>query len=156
MNPYASNPYTDQMVKQTEGDIAQAYQQGVQPSLMAQFNAGGAYGGSAHQQALQGAQDAYAHQLAEASTGIRAQQADAQRDAWNQLMARQQAALDANYGQYLDQRNFKQSQIDTMTRALGSIMGSSGSSSSTGPNPNYTSAGQNAATWATIIASMYD
>jgi hypothetical protein len=155
MNPYASNAYADQQVKQLTGDITQAYQNGVEPSLMAQFNAGGAYGGSAHLQALQGAEDAYAHQLAEASTGIRAQNADAQRDAWNQQLARQQAGLDANYGQYLDQRNYKQSQIDTMTRALGSIMGSSGSSSSTGPNPNYTSAGQNAATWAGILASMY-
>lgn len=155
MNPFASNPYTDQLVKQTEGDMATAYMNGTQPSLMAQFNSGGAFGGSAHLQALQGAQDAFAHQLGEASTNIRATQADAQREAWNQLMARQQAGLDANYQQYLDQRGFKQSQIDTMTRALASITGGSGSSSSTGPNPNYTSASQNAAAYAAIIASAF-
>ena len=50
--------------------------EGIAPNLMAQFNAGGAYGGSAHLQALQNSQDAFAHQLAEASTGIRAQNAD--------------------------------------------------------------------------------
>lgn len=60
MNPYASNAYADQQVKQLEGDITQQYQNGVMPSLMAQFNSAGAYGGSAHQQALQGSQEAYA------------------------------------------------------------------------------------------------
>lgn len=37
--------------------------------------------------------------------------------------------------------------------ALRSIMG--GSSSTTGPNPNYTSGAQNAATYAALIASMF-
>ncbi len=54
MNPYASNAYADTQVKQLEGDITQNYQNGVAPSLMAQFNAGGAFGGSAHEQALMG------------------------------------------------------------------------------------------------------
>lgn len=49
MNPYASNQYTDQMVQQLGSDITNNYQNGIQPGLMGQFNAGGAFGGSAHQ-----------------------------------------------------------------------------------------------------------
>lgn len=120
---------------------------------MAQFNAGGAYGGSAHLQALQNSQDAFAHQLAEASTGIRSQNADAQRDAWNQLMARQQSGLDANYQMWQDMQNDPYKKFGLLNDALRSIMG--GTSSTTGPNPNYTSASQNAATYAGLIASMF-
>ena len=122
---------------------------------MAQFNAGGAYGGSAHLQGLQNSQDAFAHQLAEASTGIRAQNADAQREAWNQMMARQQAGLDANYQMWQDMQNDPYRKFGLLNDALRSIMGGTSTSSSTGPNPNYTSASQNAATYAAIIASMF-
>jgi hypothetical protein len=155
MNPFASNAYADQLVRQTTGDITNAYQQGVQPSLMAQFNAGGAYGGSAHLQALQGSQDAYAHQLAEASTGIRGQQADAQRDAWTQMMGRNQAADDAGYQQYVDQRDFQANRLGLMSNALASIKGGTSNGSQTGANPNYRSASQNTATYAAILASMF-
>jgi hypothetical protein len=155
MNPYASNAYADQQVKQLTGDITQAYQTGVQPSLMAQFNQGGAFGGSAHLQALQGSQDAFAHQLAEGSTGIRGNQADAQRDAWTSMMGRNQAADDAAYQQYLDRRDFQANRLGLMSNALASIKGGTSSGSQTGPNPNYTSAGQNATAWASILASMY-
>lgn len=48
MNPYATNAYTDQMVKQSGQDITNQYQNAVAPNLMAQFNSAGAYGGSAH------------------------------------------------------------------------------------------------------------
>lgn len=122
---------------------------------MAQFNSGGAYGGSAHMQALQNSQDAFAHQLAEASTGIRAQNADAQREAWNQLIARQQYGLDANYGMWQDMQNDPYKKFGLLNDALRSIMGGTSTSSQTGPNPNYTSASQNAATYAAIIASMF-
>jgi hypothetical protein len=120
---------------------------------MAQFNAGGAYGGSAHLQALQNSQDAFAHQLAEASTGIRAQNADAMREAWNQQLSRQQYGLDANYGMWQDMMNDPYKKFGLLNDALRSIMG--GTSSTTGPNPNYTSASQNAATYAALIASMF-
>ena len=155
LNPYANNAYTDQLVRQTEGDIANAYFNGTQPSLMAQFNAGGAYGGSAHLQALQGAQDAFAHQLGEASTNIRATQADALRDAWTQMMGRNQAADDAAYQQYLDQRDFQANRLGLMSNALASIKGGTSNSAATGANPNYRSAAQNTATYAAAIASMF-
>lgn len=152
-NPYSSNQYTDQMIQQVTGDISDRYANATQPSLMAQFNQGGAYGGSAHLQALQGAQQGLARELGNAATNIRYQNQDNLRQDWNAQLARQQAALDAQYGQYLDQRDYGSRNIDLMNRALGTITG--GTSSTTGPNPNYTSAGQNAAGYAALLASLY-
>ena len=120
---------------------------------MAQFNAGGAYGGSAHMQALQDSEDAFAHQLAEASTGIRSQNANAMREAWNQQLARQQLGLDDQYGMWQDMQNDPYKKFGLFNDALRSITG--GSSSVTGPNPNYTSAAQNASAYAALIASFY-
>jgi hypothetical protein len=137
------------------GDITQNYQNGVAPSLMAQFNQGGAFGGSAHEQALMGSQNAFAHQLAEASTGIRSHNADQQYGEYNNMMGRNQAGLDANYQQYQDQQNYGANRIGLMTNALHAITGGTGTQSSTGANPNYVSAGQNAASYAAILASMY-
>ena len=122
---------------------------------MAQFNAGGAYGGSAHLQALQGSQDAFAHQLAEASTGIRADNADAQRTAYEAMLGRNQQQLDDNYGQYLDQRDFQANRLGLMSNALASIKGGTSSGAQTGANPNYVSAGQNATAAASILASFW-
>lgn len=56
MNPYATNAYTDQMVEQNGRDITTQYQNAIAPSLMGQFNSAGAFGGSAHQQAMEGSQ----------------------------------------------------------------------------------------------------
>jgi hypothetical protein len=152
-NPYATNQYSDQMIQQLQGDITNNYQNAVAPNLMAQFQQGGAYGGSAHQQALAGSQQGLARELANASTGIRFQNADNMRNDWNQQLGRQQLLNDANYNSYLDERGHGGRQVGLMNDALRSIMG--GTSSSTGPNPNYTSAGQNAAGYAAIIASMF-
>lgn len=71
------------------------------------------------------------------------------------MLGRNQQQLDANYGQYLDQRDYGASRIGLMSNALASIKGGTGSSSQTGANPNYTSASQNAATYATILASLW-
>lgn len=153
MNPYASSRFANQQVQQLTGDISQQYRDGVAPDMMAQFQSGGAFGGTAHQQAMQQSQKAFAHQLAEASTGIRSQNADAQRAAWQQMMGRNQTALDDRYQQYLDQRDFQANRLGLMSNALASIRGGTGTQ--TGANPNYTSAAQNAATYASIIASLY-
>jgi hypothetical protein len=48
-------------VQQLTGDITNAYKNGIQPGLMSQFRMGGAFGGTAHQQALAGAQGQFAH-----------------------------------------------------------------------------------------------
>lgn len=141
------------MIQQVTGDISDKYANATQPSLMAQFNQGGAYGGSAHLQALQGAQQGLARELGNAATNIRYQNADNQRQDWYLQLAREQQNLDNGYQQYLDRRNYPASQIELMNRALGTITG--GTSSSTGPNPNYTSAGQNAATWLSVLGSLW-
>ena len=102
---------------------------------------------------MQGSQQAFARELAHASTGIRYQNAENMRDDWYNRLNRRQQLDDANYGQYLDQRDFRGSRIGLLSNALGSIKG--GTSSSTGPNPNYRSAGQNAAGYAALLASMW-
>lgn len=152
-NPYATNQYSDQMIQQLHGDITSNYQNATLPSQMTQFQKGGAFGGSAHQQAQQGSQQALARELANASTGIRFQNADNMRQDYDKQLGRQQLLNDANYNAYLDERGHSSRQLDLMNNALRSITG--GTSSSTGANPNYTSAGQNAAGYAAIIASMF-
>lgn len=47
-NPYAGqNQYLDQMVNDAQGDVTKQYQNSTLPNLLGQFNAGGAYGGTA-------------------------------------------------------------------------------------------------------------
>lgn len=151
INPYAQNPYTDQLVSDVTGDITRNYTNAIQPGLMAQFNMGGAYGGSAHQQALQGAQGALAQELGQAATGIRGQQADVLRSEYTAAQGRQQALNDAQYNEFLRQQGWQSQQLNPLLQALSTIQGGS----VTGPNPNYRSAGQNAATAAALFASMY-
>lgn len=153
MNPYASNEYADEMVQQNARDITDNYMNATQPGLMAQFNAAGAYGGSANMQALQGAQQGLARELSNSANTIRFQQADNQRGEWTRALGRLQGAYDADYDMYRDQRDFAANRFGLLTNALSTIQG--GSQSQTGPNPNYRSAGQNAATAAALIASMY-
>lgn len=104
-------------------------------------------------QALQGSQQAFARELANSSNDIRYQNADAQRGEYNSMLGRNQAGLDANYQQYQDQQNYGANRIGLLTNALGAIKG--GTSSETGANPGYRSAGTNAATAAAIFAAMY-
>jgi hypothetical protein len=50
-NPYAgqNNPYLNQLVQDSQADVTRSFTNATVPNMMAQFNAGGAYGGSAHQ-----------------------------------------------------------------------------------------------------------
>jgi hypothetical protein len=51
-NPYAGpNKYLDQQISAAQSDVVNNYNKSTVPSLFAQFNAGGAYGGTAHQEA---------------------------------------------------------------------------------------------------------
>lgn len=71
-NPYAGqNPYINQLVQDAQGDVTRAYSNTVAPNLMAQFNASGAYGGTAHQAALGESQRQLADQLGQVSTSLR-------------------------------------------------------------------------------------
>jgi hypothetical protein len=72
------------------------------------------------------------------------------------MVGRNQNYLDDMYGQYMDWRNYGADRIGLMSNALASIKGGTGTQSQTGPNPNYTSASQNAASYAAILASMYE
>lgn len=153
INPYAQNPYTEQLVGQVTGDISNNYQNAIAPNLMTQFQQGGAFGGSAHQQALEGSQRALAQQLGNAATGIRGQQADILRGEYTQAQGRQQQLDDAQYNEFLRQQGWQTQQLTPLLQALSAIQG--GTVSSTGANPNYRSAGQNAATYGSILASLY-
>lgn len=151
INPYAQNPYTDQLVGQVTGDITANYQNAIAPNLMAQFQQGGAFGGSAHQQALEGSQRALAQQLGQAATGIRGQQADILREEYGKAQSREQQLYDAQYNEFLRQQGYGAEQLNPLLQALSTIQGGT----VTGANPNYRSAGQNAATAAALFASMY-
>lgn len=91
--------------------------------------------------------------MGNSANNIRFGQAEAQRDEWSQAQARLQGLYDKNYDQYVDQRDFGANRFGLLTNALGAIQG--GTSQSTGANPNYRSAGQNAMTAAALFASMY-
>lgn len=196
-NPYAGeNPYLGQMIQSAQKDVTDAYSNSTLPNLMGQFNSAGAFGGTAHQQALQGSQQALAGELGDISTSLRNQdynrQAqlaesglnrgmdayrmnegvrqgalgmipsfnDAKFDDANALMRigglqqqLGQSAMDTAYDDFREWRDWDANRLGVLTNALGSIQG--GTTSSTGANPNYRSAGQNAAAAAAILASMW-
>lgn len=104
---------------------------------------------------MEGAQGAFARELGNSSNNLRFGQADAQRGEWTAAVARQQNDLDAQYGSYLDQRDFNANRMGLLNNTLGTITGGTSSNSASGANPNYRSAGQNAAGYAALIASMY-
>lgn len=64
-NPYTveGNPYLTQQISDVGSDITRAYNNNAVPSMMSQFSAGGAYGGSAHQQAMAESQRQLADQI---------------------------------------------------------------------------------------------
>lgn len=64
-----------------------------------------------------------------------------------------QNAMDTDYDEYRDWRDWDVNRLGALTNALGSVQG--GTSSSTGANPNYRSAGQNAAGYAALLASLW-
>lgn len=93
--------------------------------------------------------------MGNSSNNLRFSQADAQRDAWTGAVGREQQDLDANYGMYLDQRDFAANRSGLLNNALASIKGGTSSQSNTGANPNYRSAGENAASYGALIASLW-
>lgn len=64
-----------------------------------------------------------------------------------------QSAFDTDYGDFVEERDWDANRLGVLSNALGSIQG--GTSSQTGANPNYKSAGQNAAGYAALLASMW-
>jgi hypothetical protein len=73
-NPYAGqNAYLNNMVADSNKNITDAYNQNAVPALAAQFAQGGAFGGSAMQQAGTQSQDTLAKNLAQSTDNLRYQ-----------------------------------------------------------------------------------
>ncbi|MCI1124823.1 hypothetical protein [Stenotrophomonas maltophilia] len=199
MNPYASeNPYLGNMIDAANRDITDRYNSSTLPTQLAQFNAGGAYGGSAMQQALSQGQQNLAQQLSD--TNFQYRNADYDRRSQlvesalnrngalygqdqqlrqnalgflpqlqqmgyndtNQILKQgtlqqllNQQAINDDRQQFNEWRDWDANRLGLLTNALGAIRGGSSSNTTTGDNPNYTSAGQNAAGYAAILASLW-
>lgn len=187
-NPYSGeNPYLGNMIDAANRDITQRYTDSTLPTQLAQFNSGGAYGGSAMQQALSQGQQNLAQQLSDTNYQYRNADYDRQAQLYNQDQQLRQSALgflpqlqqmgyaDANQllkqgsmqqllnqqaidddrAQFNEWRDWDKNNNAILTNALNSIRGGSSSNTTTGDNPNYTSAGQNAAGYAAILASLW-
>lgn len=198
-NQYAGeNPYLGNMIDAANRDITQRYTESTLPTQLAQFNAGGAYGGSAMQQALSQGQQNLAQQLSD--TNFQYRNADYDRQAelaesglnrnaalynqdqqfrqsalgflpqlqqmgyndTNQILKQgtlqqllNQQAINDDRQQFNEWRDWDANRLGLLTNALGAIRGGSSSNTTTGDNPNYTSAGQNAAGYAAILASLW-
>lgn len=68
-----------------------------------------------------------------------------------------QSALDTDYEDFQNAQNWDANRLGVLTGALGALQGGAGNtSSSTGPNPNYKSGADNAMTYATILAGLWN
>lgn len=99
------------MIGAASRDVTENYSNVTQPSMLAQFNAGGAYGGSAMQNALQSQQQTLGRQLGDISTTLRSQDYDRQvalsEADINRRMQAQQTDLSRNsnlVGDYLNRQ----------------------------------------------------
>ena len=100
-NRYAGkNPYLDDMIGMAQEDVTDAYTESTLPGLMSQFQSGGAFGGTAHQQALANSQGELAEQLGDVSSTLR--NADYNRQA--QLA---ESAIDRQFRDWSQDRAFE-------------------------------------------------
>lgn len=197
-NPYeGNNPYLNKMIDSAQGDVVDQFNDVQTPQLLAQFQSGGAFGGSAMQNAMQGQQEVLGEQLGDISTNLRSQNYDRSaalaesrigrhydahwRNQADDLQAAgmvpqyndaryddaralmnigqqqqnlAQGAYDTAYGNFQEWRDWDTNRLGVLANALGTIQG--GTSTQTGANPNYRSAGQNAAGYAALLASMWE
>lgn len=71
-NPYAGdNPYLQQQIDATAGDMAKYYSQGIAAQTDGAFNQAGAFGGSAYQNQVNNNQDTFAKNLGSTIGGLR-------------------------------------------------------------------------------------
>ncbi len=93
-NPYSGeNPYLGNMIDAASRDITKNYTDSTLPTQLAQFNSGGAYGGSAMQQALSTGQQNLAQQLSDTNYQYRNADYDRQAQLYNQDQQLRQNAL---------------------------------------------------------------
>lgn len=74
-----NNPYLQGVIDNTLGDVTRAFNLQNAPAQLAQFAQGGAFGGSAHLQAMQESQRALAQELGRTATGLRSDDFNARR-----------------------------------------------------------------------------
>lgn len=162
------NPYLQEQIDYAAGDVSSNFRNSIQPGLMSQFSSGGAFGGSAHQEALQGAQGQLANSIGRLSSDMRFQDwnqgqdramaasmgmPDFNRGAYTdagalmgigaQTQGLQQQLLDNQYGEFVEGRDWRANNLGLSGAALGTISG--GYNNQTAPNPNYQSPWQTAA-----------
>jgi hypothetical protein len=101
-NPYAGkNPYLQQQISAAQNDTVDSYNKSVVPGMMAQFNSGGAFGGTAHMEAMQDSQSALAGQLGRISSDMRNTDFDRQAQLAESALGRNQQAWAQNQGNSL-------------------------------------------------------
>lgn len=97
-NPYmGENAYFKDMVKNANEDTAKAYQQGTSAELTRLMNMSGAFGGSAHQNALANNQAGLAKQLGNQTTSMYGQQFDKSANLYENGLNRQMSAIPLAY-----------------------------------------------------------
>lgn len=121
---YNQNPYFDQTVQKSMGDITRNYQDAIAPQTNANFARAGAFGGSAWGQANERNQRALGEALGNTSNAMRSSNYSQERQ--NQLAAMQSLPGVGSTG------------LGLLGNAVGVGMGGAGSTS-TGANPNYRS-----------------
>ena len=126
---YNQNPYFDQTVQKSMGDITRNYQHAIAPQTNANFARAGAFGGSAWGQANERNQLALGEALGNTSNAMRSGNYSQERQ--NQLAAMQALPGVGSTG------------LGLLGNAVGVGMGGAGSTS-TGANPNYRSPFQTA------------
>lgn len=97
-NPYAGeNPYFKDMVANANADTVNAYKQGTSADLTRLMNMSGAFGGSAHQNALANNEAGLAKQLGNQTTSMYGQQFDKSSGLYENALNRQMSAIPLAY-----------------------------------------------------------
>ena len=142
---YNQNPYFDQTVQKSMGDITRNYQDAIAPQTDANFARAGAFGGSAWQQANERNQRGLGEALGNTSNAMRSgnysQERQNQMQAYGLLPQVSQAGMGVAqnlYGMGQNVQNQAANQLGILGNAVGVGMGGAGQST-TGANPNYRS-----------------
>jgi len=147
---YNQNPYFDQTVQKSMGDITRNYQEAIAPQTDANFARAGAFGGSAWQQANERNQRGLGEALGNTSNAMRSgnysQERQNQMQAYGLLPQVSQSGMGVAqnlYGMGQNVQNQGANQLGILGQAVGVGMGGAGQST-TGANPNYRSPFQTA------------
>lgn len=89
------NPYLDEMIAASSRDVTDAFTKTEIPGLLSQFQTGGAFGGTAMQNAISSSQDTLAQNLGELSNQYRFQDYQTQQGMDESRLARQAQLSDA-------------------------------------------------------------